>query len=32
MKELGFSGSPSHLLDAYHVMKDVKKKSLTSMS
>lgn len=29
MKELGFSGSPSHLLDAYHVMKDVKKEILT---
>ncbi len=28
MKELGFSGSPSHLLDAYHVMKDVKKEIL----
>ncbi|MEC2164803.1 ATP-binding protein [Bacillus velezensis] len=28
MEELGFSGSPSHLLDAYHVMKDVKKEIL----
>ncbi|MEL4010654.1 AAA family ATPase [Bacillus velezensis] len=28
MNELGFSGSPSHLLDAYHVMKDVKKEIL----
>ncbi|MFP3671370.1 AAA family ATPase [Bacillus sp. SIMBA_031] len=28
MKELGFSGSPAHLLDAYHVMKDVKKEIL----
>ncbi|CUB26309.1 ATP-binding protein [Bacillus amyloliquefaciens] len=28
MKELGLSGSPSHLLDAYHVMKDVKKEIL----
>ncbi|KXZ24014.1 hypothetical protein AXI59_06800 [Bacillus nakamurai] len=24
MKELGFTGDPSYLLDAYHVMKDVK--------
>lgn len=28
MEELGFSGSPSHLFDAYHVMKDVKKEIL----
>ena len=28
MNELGFSGSPSHLLDAYHVMKDVKNEIL----
>ncbi|MEC1393532.1 AAA family ATPase [Bacillus velezensis] len=28
MEELGFSGSPSHLLDAYHVMKEVKKEIL----